>query len=934
MQRFFQNWKIQKKISLLVLMSIVTLVVFGIISQVCTNIIKVNGPLYQNIKSGNDLVADILPPPEYIIESYLVVYEVTDETDNTVIQQDINKFKSLENDYNTRHAYWMKNLPEGTLKKTFTVDSYAPAKKFFQVLDTQFIPAIQSGNKAKAESLANGELKEYYNENRTAIDKVVTLANSWSNSNEQNANRAMIGATIVEVVFAAVALGLLAFFGVLIGRMISGSIKKIVSAADSISKGNLDIDLDIQSKDEIGTLASAFRTTISSLQLMIQDSDMLAAAAQSGDLTKRADAEKHKGDYKKIISGVNSTLDALIAPLQMAAHTVEKISKGEIPEKITDTYHGDFNFIKNNLNLCIDSINALITDSNLLADAAVKGTLSVRADASRHQGDYQKIILGVNHTMDAVVNALNMAADTVERISNGTIPAIITEEYNGDYNKIRNNLNICIVSINALVEDANLLADAAARGDLSVRADAARHKGDFRKIINGLNHTMDATVEVLETATKTIFQISRGEIPEKTTKEYPGDYNLIKDSLNVCIDSINALVADANMLSAAALEGNLSVRADATQHHGDYQKIITGVNQTMDAVILPIQDTAAVISELAKGNLSVRITGDYRGELAAIKSGMNETINNLNGYIREISDVLSEVAHTNLNVEITAEYKGDFNNIKRSINNIIASLNNLLGSMLNEINYAAEQVASGSQQIASGSQGLSQGATEQASAVEQLTAIISEIESSAKHNAENAEHASTFAETVQENAQTGSQYMGELQNSMIAIRTSTQDISKIIKAIDEIAFQTNILSLNAAVEAARAGEHGKGFAVVAEEVRSLAARSASAAQETAGLIENTVDKVSKGTVVLNQTVEAFDGIVKGILEITDVVKDISTATEEQNAGIAQVERGVEQVSQVVQTIAATSEENAASSEELSGQAETLKRQVAKISLKN
>jgi methyl-accepting chemotaxis protein len=297
--------------------------------------------------------------------------------------------------------------------------------------------------------------------------------------------------------------------------------------------------------------------------------------------------------------------------------------------------------------------------------------------------------------------------------------------------------------------------------------------------------------------------------------------------------------------------------------------------------------------------------------------------------IRKVSKVAELIAEGDLNISLDINTKDEVGNLATSFRKMAENLNEVMTNM----SIAAEQVASGSKQVSDSSMALSQGATEQASSVEELTASLEEIAVQTKLNADSANEANQLAEIAKENAAQGNAQMKEMLKAMDEINDSSSNISKIIKVIDEIAFQTNILALNAAVEAARAGQHGKGFAVVAEEVRNLAARSANAAKETTEMIEGSIKKVDGGTKIANQTADALSKIVDNIAKVSNIVGNIAVASNEQASGIAQVNQGIIQVSDVVQTNSATSEESAAASEELSSQAELLRNQVSRFKLK-
>jgi methyl-accepting chemotaxis protein len=923
---------------------------------------------------------------------------------------------------------------------------------------------------------------------------------------------------------------------------------------DRISKGDIPPRITDTYKGDFNEIKNNLNQCIDAVNAMVADAKMLSKAAVDGKLDARADASKHQGDFNRIVQGVNDTLDAVIGPLNVSAEYIDRISKGDIPPRITDTYKGDFNEIKNNLNQCIDAVNGLVADANKLSKAAVEGKLDARADASKHQGDFRRIVQGVNDTLDAVIGPLNVSAEYVDRISKGDIPPRITDTYKGDFNEIKNNLNQCIdalsglvgdmnnmskqhdlgdidvimpvekyqgaykvmaegvntmvnghiavkkkamacvkafgqgdfdaplerfpgkkvfinetveqvrVNLKALIADANSLVKAAVEGQLDTRADASKHPGDFRKIVQGVNDTLDAVIGPLNVSAEYVDRISKGDIPPRITDTYKGDFNEIKNNLNQCIDALSglvgdmnnmskqhdlgdidvimpvekyqgaykvmaegvntmvnghiavkkkamacvkafgqgdfdaplerfpgkkvfinetveqvranlkALIADANSLVKAAVEGQLDTRADASKHPGDFRKIVQGVNDTLDAVIGPLNVSAEYIDRISKGDIPPKITDMYKGDFNEIKNNLNQCIDAVNGLvadaimlaqaavdgkldtradaskhqgdfrkivdgvnrtldavldpIKEAAGVLDELANYDLRARVQGDYRGDHAKIKMSLNQTAQALHDSLA----QVAEAVDQVNAAGEQIARSSQMVAEGASEQASALEETSSSLEEMAGMTRQNADNTQQAKVLAEGTREAAVKGSGAMEKMVSSMGKIRSAAEGTAQIIKDINDIAFQTNLLALNAAVEAARAGDAGRGFAVVAEEVRNLAGRAKDAAKKTEELIAQSVKLAEDGEVISGEVNVNLNQIVDSVGKVTSIVAEIAVASTEQARGIEQVNKAMAEMDKVVQQAAANSEESSSAAEELASQSQELAAMVGRFQL--
>jgi len=688
------------------------------------------------------------------------------------------------------------------------------------------------------------------------------------------------------------------------------------------------------------------------IKSLISQAKILADAAIGGKLDTRGDPEKVNFEVREIIIGVNRTLDAVIGPLNVAAEYVDRISKGDIPPRITDNYNGDFNEIKNNLNMCIDAVSELVMDANMLAEAAVEGRLTTRANADRHQGDFKAVVNGVNRTLDSLVGLLDNMPAPAMLIDTDFNIRYMNEAGAGLNNKKGSELVGTKCYDHFKTKDcktANCACAKAMSSGQKANSETAANPGNLNLEINysgvplrDASGTVIGAFEVVsdqtdvklamrradkinnyqgveaDKLTKALDQFSRGDLSFRLQTESADtdtqDAKALFDTINLAVNntagSVKALISDADMLAVAAVDGKLATRADAEKHQGDFRKIVEGVNSTLDAVIGPLNVAADYVARISVGDMPEVITDKYNGDFNNIK-------NNLNVMIEALNDIIGKaqlVAEGDLTVDLKKRSEND--ELMQSLTDMVKATANIIS----EFQTAANNISASSQQMSSTSQQMSQGATEQASSAEEVSSSMEEMAANIQQNTDNAQQTEKIAINAAEGINSVNSAAGETLKYM-------QDIAEKVSIIGEIARQTNILALNAAVEAARAGEHGKGFAVVAAEVRKLAERSQVAAVEIDLLTKNSV----KAT---DESGRLLAAIAPEIGKTAKLVQEIAAASIEQNSGADQVNNAIQQLNQVTQQNAAASEEMATSSEELAGQAEALLEMISFFKLES
>ncbi|MFZ5452545.1 MAG: methyl-accepting chemotaxis protein [Thermodesulfobacteriota bacterium] len=830
---------------------------------------------------------------------------------------------------------------EGKARLKDVADARVPYARVQQ----EIVQLIETGKKEEANKELFTKLRPVQGKYFKAFEDLIKFQASLVEQAGKEADATYHTARTMVIILLVLAMGLAALITFLVTRSITKPINEAVHLNQRLAAGDLSVDIEVNRRDETGKMLAAMKDMVDSLKGIMGDIELLTTAAMEGKLAARADAAKQEGDFQKIVAGINGTLDAVIGPLNVSAEYVDRISKGDIPAKITDEYQGDFNEIKNNLNNCIDNISALVEDANMLARAAIAGNLGSRADAAKHQGDFRKIIEGVNSTIDSIVGHLD------------SMPApalIIDREFNLKYiNRV--GASLTGIAAEALIgtkcydhfKTSHCRTDKCATGQCMQRNQEITSETDAHpqgqrfdisytgvpvkdlegKVIGALEIITDLTAikkaarlaekqagyqaAEVEKLVVNLGKVAAGDLQVNTTtgatdedtRAVGENFQKINAGLDGTIKAISNLVQDANHLAQAAVEGKLATRADAGRHGGDYAKIIDGVNRTLDAVIGPLNVAAEYVERISKGDIPPHITEEYKGDFNEIKNNLNILINAMN----EVTQVATELANGNLTVKVVERSAQD--KLMQALSKMVSGLSEVVAG----IQSAAWQVTAGSQEMSSSAQQLSQGATEQSASVEEVSSSMEEMAANIKQNSDNAQQTEKIALKAADDAKEGGKAVTETVTAM-------KEIASKISIIEEIARQTNLLALNAAIEAARAGEHGKGFAVVASEVRKLAERSQTAAGEINKLSASSVEVAEKAGEMLSR-------IVPDIQKTADLVQEINAASNEQRSGANQINQAIQQLDQVIQQNAAASEEMASTSEELLSQSEQLQQTI-------
>ncbi len=535
--------------------------------------------------------------------------------------------------------------------------------------------------------------------------------------------------TIKTDIYLMILIIIIVIIGILIvvvRKSVANPLNELANLANKVSSGDITFEITNDSKDEVGQLYKAFGVMKANISNLTTDINKLTDAASNGKLDVRGDSSKYAGSYAEIIDGFNGTLNEIIKPLNVTAEYVDRISKGDIPAKISDDYRGDFNEIKNNINLLIDSLSNYVQNVESFIEEHKNGDIDYSIEVNKFNGVFAKMAEGSNLSVKIYVDAIKDILDVVSQYSNGDFSENL-RKFPGKQAIANESVDRVKKNLTDIIEEINILSTQMEQGNLDRRADAEQYQGAYKDMISGLNLTLDAVIHPLNVSAEYVDRISKGDIPPRIEDEYKGDFNELKNNLNTMIDTLNFFVKDMSYMSNEHMEGQIDIWMQEEKFMGVFKQMAKGMNETVKDHIAGILRILDVIDEYGKGNfalemeemkgqriiathrirkfrqnlLSVQneldnlaiaaqdgkldVRADYSqfdGGWQDIIKGANSMLENAATPITEFVDILSKVVVYDLRKEASLDYSGYWAELSKSINTIINEYRTMTGGFI------------------------------------------------------------------------------------------------------------------------------------------------------------------------------------------------------------------------------------------------------------
>ena len=634
---------------------------------------------------------------------------------------------------------------------------------------------------------------------------------------------------------------------------------------------------------ELNAMVSEYRNA--SYQGLIRASDSVKADAQERAKKLRGQIDAGIKNYPALIGNASQRkrFETFAADWNAAAvyyDSVAEMLSLDLPDDAIDTFVGETRTLHQR---ATTSLHALIVEDNRLAGLAQEDAAATYSASSALI--VIMLLAGIIGGLTlawllarALAISMYRAVKVANAVAAGQLDGQIDASRKDEVGQLLGAMQRMQSQVQAVIAAQGEMAARHDEGQISFRIDDNSFPGDYGRMVRGTNALIESHLDAIGKAMRVMQRYAIGDL-SVDMEQLPGEKANLTETMDATKASLASINSEIKRLAAAATEGDFSVRGDVDRYQYEFREMVVGINQLMQTTDENLSETSTLLRAIAQGDLTVRMQGDFQGVFASIRDDANATAS-------QLTDIVGRIKEASVSINTSAG------------------------------------------EIAAGNNDLSQRTEQQAANLEETAASMEELTSTVRQNADSARQANQLAIGAASVASQGGAVVSQVVTTMRDIELSSRKIGDIISVIDGIAFQTNILALNAAVEAARAGEQGRGFAVVASEVRTLAQRSAAAAKEIKGLIETSVDKVADGSKLVAKAGQTMGEIVASVQRVTDIMAEISAASQEQSSGIEQVNQTITQMDETTQQNAALVEEATAAARSMEEQAQSLAQTVA------
>lgn len=700
--------------------------------------------------------------------------------------------------------------------------------------------------------------------------------------------------------------------------------RKAMSVFEEYGKGNFDFNIEKLpgKKVFINEVIDSVQNNLKEFQKEISE---IIQAIRNGQLDKRGNSEKFSGGWKDLVVGLNEVINAFVEPINLTAEYIDRISKGDLPPHIDNEYKGDFNEIKNNLNQLMDNLHKFISAMNKMYEDQKIGEIQSKINIDNFEGFYKQMSSGVNASVEIHIGNILKILDILKEYSEGNFAPEL-EKLPGKQIIANQRMDLLRSNLINIVKDINILVESVKIGNLNKRGDDSKYLGGWQELIIQFNNMIKNVETPINEMQMTLEKIAVNDFSSKVSGDYSGIWLTLKENINQVIDgleniqniaieisdgnisrlellelegmksindklqpafinmmkAIRKMIDDLEQLSNFAVGGELSRRADSSNHYGEFRNVISQINSTLEAVVNPISEAQEILHIMSTGDITSRIEGNYQG---------------------------------------------DHEQLKISINKLSDSLSELIG----QIYITVDTVSSAALEITATSENIASSAEEQSSQVDEIADTINNMSEDINKNAKNATDTAKITTSKMNEISDAVNISAE---KIDKLGQSSKQIGDIIAVIDDIADQTNLLALNAAIEAARAGDLGRGFAVVADEVRKLAERTTEATKQIAQMIVGIQKDTEEAVKIMRSTGSNSNSLEQIVsqakVELIKMIDNIAASMEHQAVSSEEIAHNISSIASVTNELTKNISDIADSSDGLSKLTEQLQDIVSKF----